>query len=75
MSHGHVRPSPDGLVARCGGPVMCPDCKTELLYAFRTYQNIADLVRAMKPVYGSNTDFKELFAEVDKLDRTEEILG
>lgn len=24
--HGHVRPRPDGVKARCGGPGMCPEC-------------------------------------------------
>jgi hypothetical protein len=24
--HGHVRPRPDGLKARCGGPALCPVC-------------------------------------------------
>lgn len=28
--HGHVRPRPDGLVARCGGPGMCSPCSIEL---------------------------------------------
>jgi hypothetical protein len=27
--HGHVRPRPDGVRARCGGPGMCPVCSTE----------------------------------------------
>ena len=28
--HGHVRPRPDGMKARCGGPVLCPDCARDL---------------------------------------------
>lgn len=28
--HGHVRPRPDGLVARCGGPEICSECREEL---------------------------------------------
>lgn len=24
--HGHVWPRPDGLKARCGGPVLCAEC-------------------------------------------------
>lgn len=71
MNHGHVRPNPEGLVARCGGPAICPDCKNELLYAFRTYKSIVEKVRSMKAVYRSNEDFKDLFDEVDKLDRIE----
>lgn len=27
--HGHVRRRPDGLVARCGGPGICPQCGRE----------------------------------------------
>jgi len=31
-SHGHgwVRPRADGVVARCGGPGICPTCQREL---------------------------------------------
>lgn len=28
-SHGHVRPRPDGMKARCGGPTVCKVCKAE----------------------------------------------
>lgn len=27
--HGHVTPRADGLMARCGGPAICPDCRLE----------------------------------------------
>lgn len=27
--HGHVTPNADGSKARCGGPMMCPDCALE----------------------------------------------
>lgn len=27
--HGHVVPRPDGFLARCGGPSLCPDCAAE----------------------------------------------
>lgn len=27
--HGHVRPRPDGMRARCGGPRWCPECQSE----------------------------------------------
>lgn len=27
--HGHVRPRPDGIRARCGGPGLCPHCQVE----------------------------------------------
>jgi hypothetical protein len=27
--HGHVRPRPDGVKARCGGPAMCAVCARE----------------------------------------------
>lgn len=28
--HGHVRPRPDGVKARCGGPALCAVCQREL---------------------------------------------
>lgn len=27
--HGWVTPNPDGSVARCGGPGLCPECRAE----------------------------------------------
>ena len=27
--HGHVRPRPDGVKARCGGPGICNECSRE----------------------------------------------
>lgn len=27
--HGHVRPRPDGMKARCGGPGICSECSVE----------------------------------------------
>lgn len=30
MTHGHVKPNPDGSKARCGGHGICPECNTEL---------------------------------------------
>lgn len=30
FGHGHVRPRPDGVKARCGGPGLCPRCAREL---------------------------------------------
>lgn len=29
MSHGHVKPNPDGSKARCGGPGFCMECSLE----------------------------------------------
>jgi hypothetical protein len=29
--HGHVWPRPDGIVARCGGPWVCPECAMDVL--------------------------------------------
>lgn len=29
LGHGHVKPRPDGMKARCGGPALCPDCALE----------------------------------------------
>jgi hypothetical protein len=31
--HGHVRPRPDGVKARCGGPALCAECARELAAA------------------------------------------
>lgn len=28
--HGHVRPRPDGIRARCGGPGLCRECSQEM---------------------------------------------
>lgn len=30
MGHGHVKPNPNGLKARCGGPAICRECQREL---------------------------------------------
>lgn len=30
MNHGHVKPNPNGVVARCGGPTLCDVCAKEL---------------------------------------------
>lgn len=27
--HGWVKPNPDGSKARCGGPAICPTCRSE----------------------------------------------
>lgn len=29
MKHGHVRPNPDRILARCGGPKLCTQCRME----------------------------------------------
>lgn len=29
QSHGHVTPRPDGAKARCGGPMLCEQCRKE----------------------------------------------
>jgi hypothetical protein len=29
VGHGHVRPRPDGMKARCGGPGICSQCSRE----------------------------------------------
>lgn len=31
--HGHVWPNPGGIKARCGGPALCSECRTELTLA------------------------------------------
>lgn len=41
--HGHVRPRPDGVKARCGGPAICSECALEL--ARNPMVNSADLER------------------------------
>lgn len=30
MGHGWVMPRADGVQARCGGPVLCSECRAEL---------------------------------------------
>lgn len=32
VGHGHVFPRPDGALARCGGPALCPECAADLAY-------------------------------------------
>lgn len=29
VGHGHVVPRPDGALARCGGPAICPECRAD----------------------------------------------
>lgn len=29
LPHGHVVPNPNGVLARCGGPACCIECKRE----------------------------------------------
>ncbi len=29
LGHGHVFPRPDGAKARCGGPALCADCRSD----------------------------------------------
>lgn len=29
LGHGHVKPRPDGMRARCGGPGLCAECSRE----------------------------------------------
>lgn len=31
--HGHVKPRQDGMLARCGGPGICPACSREAVAA------------------------------------------
>ncbi len=31
IGHGHVRPNPNGLKARCGGPGFCRECDREFV--------------------------------------------
>lgn len=48
MSHGHVRPNPDGTRARCGGPGICDECKKELMFAFKDIGVILDKIRFIR---------------------------
>ena len=32
VGHGHVIKRPDGVVARCGGPRICPECARDLAH-------------------------------------------
>lgn len=31
IGHGHVFPRADGVIARCGGPEMCRDCRSDAM--------------------------------------------
>lgn len=40
--HGHVRPNPNGVKARCGGPALCSQCQAEWRFHFGAdYPDIA----------------------------------
>jgi len=46
--HGHVWDRPDGVKARCGGPVLCKDCRRDMqdvrnLHASRRLEQLADI--------------------------------
>jgi hypothetical protein len=40
--HGHVRPNPNGILARCGGPGLCPVCATEELKVYEAWKESAE---------------------------------
>lgn len=40
--HGHVTPRPDGVVARCGGPALCSQCRFEAVDLYGPEPDIAN---------------------------------
>lgn len=50
--HGHVRPRPDGMKARCGGPGLCRECAKELGEAKATARELESRVGRLLSRYG-----------------------
>ncbi len=65
--HGHVRPRPDGVKARCGGPALCSVCAAEL--AQMGFEHIPESSLPQKLVYATNqlADARQVLFEMDKI--------
>jgi hypothetical protein len=60
MNHGHVR-NLDGVVARCGGPGICPTCKEELLrFGMQEIDQLRKQVVELKKCTITQADAQEL---------------
>jgi len=46
VGHGHVFPRPDGVKARCGGPVICAECARDA--ARKAVQDSGELLAAVE---------------------------
>ena len=47
--HGHVKPRPDGMKVRCGGPGICKECALELAQMQSITPSIPDIAAAAMP--------------------------
>lgn len=52
--HGHVYPRPDGVKARCGGPVICAECARDA--ARKAVEDSGELLAATLPTNGSKDE-------------------
>lgn len=48
--HGHVRPRPDGVRARCGGPAICSVCAREKAELARVPEDLMRLIQQLDNV-------------------------
>lgn len=55
FGHGHVKPRPDGVKARCGGPALCQVCRDEQAL----HKAVADFVDEILP----ESTLKRIFGE------------
>lgn len=49
--HGHVWPRPDGLVAKCGGPVVCIECAHDATPPSEEGTAVSDIVYSVDPIH------------------------
>ena len=60
--HGHVWKRPDKMIAHCGGPVVCDECKADLAMAGRTQ---LDFLPTLKLAELEKAAIKQALAAVD----------